>query len=453
MTVKKRIICIILIVLLVIIGSGAVYAYSILHQVSGDQLDESNLSINDMLDGNVLNIALFGIDGRDGVEGDRSDTIMIASLNFQTGTINVTSIMRDTVARIETENGTSYEKINAAYDYGGPQLAVKTLNDNFDLNITDYVVVNFDCLVDTVDALGGVEVNIADESILYWTNQYIMDVNDKTGHSDPFLESTGVQTVTGVQALAFCRNRYSDSDYGRTERQRQVVQQIVEKAMNVDLMTGINLIGKVYPYITTSLTLNEMSSIANQFMTLENKTFNSYRLPTDEKLYETMIGDVWFLFPNSLEENVIELHKLIYGIDTYTPTDNLKEISNHIAAIVANEYDCYVSGGSIILPDYINPDDYAYDPNASIDTSTDPYSSDTSSGTSDSSATSDSYTSDGSSYDNSSGSYDDTYTGDYSGSADSGYTEDSGSYGDTSDGTTTDSDISTEDTSGSDYYY
>lgn len=368
MTLKKKIICILLIVLLVVIGSGAVYAFSILHQVSGDQLDESSLSINDMLDGNIMNIALFGIDGRDDVEGDRSDTIMIASLNFETGAINVTSVMRDTVAKIDTPSGyTSYEKINAAYDYGGAQLAVKTLNENFDLNITDYVVVNFDCLVDTVDALGGVDIDIKDDAVLYWTNQYIMDVNDKTKHNDPFLESTGPQTVTGVQALAYCRNRYSDSDYGRTERQREVVQQIVQKALNADLMTGINLIGKVYPYVTTSLSLNEMTTIANKFMSLETKTFNSYRVPMDQYLYESIVGEVWFLFPNTLEQNVVELHKIIYGIDSYTPTDNLKAISQHIAAIVYNENSCYVEGGSIILPDGLDAYDYSTETTAPSD--------------------------------------------------------------------------------------
>ncbi|MEG0378269.1 MAG: LCP family protein, partial [Eubacterium sp.] len=189
MTLKKKVLCIILVCFIIIVGSGAVYGFSVLSQISGASLDESDLNINDLLDSDTVNIALFGVDGRDDVDGNRSDTIMIATLNFKTGAIKVTSIMRDLMVKIPEgkNNDATYEKINAAYDYGGPQLAVKTLNENFDLNISDYVVVNFDCLVDTVDALGGVEVNIADESILYWTNQYIYDVNDKVKKSDPFL--------------------------------------------------------------------------------------------------------------------------------------------------------------------------------------------------------------------------------------------------------------------------
>lgn len=333
MTLKKKVLCIILVCLIIIVGSGAVYGFSILHGISGEQLDESELNINDLLDEDVVNIAVFGLDGRDDVDGDRSDTIMIATMNFKTGNIKVTSVMRDLMVKIPEgkRNDVSYEKINAAYDYGGAALAIKTLNENFDLNITDYVTVNFDCLVDTVDALGGVDVNIADDSILYWTNQYIMDVNDKVKKADPFLEHTGVQTVTGVQALAFCRNRYSDSDYMRTKRQREVVEQIVQKAFNVDIFTGLNLLSKVYPYITTSLSLQEMTTYAKAFMALENKTFLDFRVPTDELSFGDMIDEVWYLVPNTLADNAVVLHKFLYDIDTYTPTDQLMKISNTIA--------------------------------------------------------------------------------------------------------------------------
>lgn len=333
MTLKKKVLCIILVCLIILVGSGAVYGFSILHGIAGDQLNEEELNINDLLDEDVVNIAVFGLDGRDDVDGDRSDTIMIATLNFKTGNVKVTSVMRDLMVQIPEgqKNNISYEKINAAYDYGGAALAVKTLNENFDLNIKDYITVNFDCLVDTVDALGGVDVNITDDSILYWTNQYIMDVNDKVKKSDPFLEHTGVQKVTGVQALAFCRNRYSDSDYMRTQRQREVVGQIAQKAFNVDIFTGINLLSKVYPYVTTSLSMQEMTTYAKAFMSLESKTFTDFRVPTDSLSYGDTIDEIWYLVPNTLADNTIVLHKFLYDIDTYTPTDQLMKISNAIA--------------------------------------------------------------------------------------------------------------------------
>lgn len=338
MTLKKKVLCIVLACLIIVVGSGAVYGFSILHGIAGEQLNEEDLNINDLLSEDVANIALFGIDGRDEVEGDRSDTIMIASINFKTGSIKVTSVMRDLLVKIPegSKNDVSYEKINSAYDYGGAQLAVKTLNENFDLNISDYVVVNFDCLVDTVDTLGGVDVNIENEDVLYWTNEFINHVNYILKKSDPQIEGIGTQHLTGVQALAYCRNRFSDDDYKRTARQREVVQQIVQKALNVDLFTGINLLGKVYPYVKTSLSLQEMTTYAKAFMTVENKTFTDYRLPLDDLSFGEMIDEVWYLVPNSLADNAVMLHKFLYESESYTPSANLLKISERVAGIAGN---------------------------------------------------------------------------------------------------------------------
>lgn len=337
MNLKAKIISVILTCLFVIVGSGGVYAYTIINQITGTQLDESDLHINDNLTEDVVNIALFGVDGRDEVEGDRSDTIMIASINFKEGNIKIISIMRDLLVEIPEgeKNDTTYEKINAAYQYGGPQLAVKTLNQNFDLNIRDYVVVNFDCLVDIVDSLGGVDVNIANEDVLTWTNEFVGHVNYILNRNDPAIPGTGPQHLTGVQALAYCRNRYSDSDYMRTQRQREVVEQIAGKAFNIDLLTAINLMGKVYPYVTTSLSLQEMTTYAKAFMSLENKSFVDFRVPTDQLLAEETIDGIWYMLPNSLADNAVVLHKFLYGTeaDTYTPSERLMEISEYIAGI------------------------------------------------------------------------------------------------------------------------
>ena len=175
MQLRKKVLSVVLVCLVILIASGAVYCFSILQGISGDRLDSSQLHINQKLDKDVSNIAVFGLDGRNDVEGDRSDTIMLVTVNYKTGNVKVTSLMRDLMVKIpETrENNVSYEKINAAYDYGGPELAVQTLNENLDLNISDYVSIDFKCLVDVVDALGGVEINIPNESVLHWTNQYL----------------------------------------------------------------------------------------------------------------------------------------------------------------------------------------------------------------------------------------------------------------------------------------
>jgi len=350
MALKKKILAVVVSLLLVVLGSTAVYGFNVFSQLSsGSQLDESNLSVNDLLSGDIVNIALFGIDGRSDVDGDRSDTIMIASVNFKTGDVKITSIMRDLLVQIPagTSNDTTYEKINAAYSYGGAQEAIKTINQNFDLNISDYVVVNFDCLVDTVDTLGGIDINIQNEDVLYWTNQYIMDVNDKTKHSDPFLEATGTQHLTGVQALAYCRNRYSDDDYGRTQRQREVVEQIFNKATKADLLTTINLLGKIYPYITTSLSLQEMTTYIQGYMSLENKTYENNRVPFDQYNSTADINGVSYVVPSTLRDNAIALHQLIYGSDeSYTPSSLVDQISSRISSMAGGNLTNYTPSTS-----------------------------------------------------------------------------------------------------------
>lgn len=325
---KKKVILVILFLIVSLIGTGLVYGFNTISQinemVAEPKMDEADLKVNNDLDIDTINIAVFGVDGRSDIEGDRTDTIMIVSMDFRNGNIKVTSVMRDLLVQIPETKDTyeSLDKINAAYAYGGPELAVKTLNENFDLNIKDYVIVNFDAMVDTVDALGGVEVNVQNEDVLEWTNKYIDDVNDKVGKADPYLETTGVQTITGVQALAYARNRFSDDDFYRTERQREVVGQIADKAFNIDMATGISLLSKVYPYIKTTLSISELTTYAKAFLESPDKQFLEFRLPTDTHVTTAMINSVSYVVPNSLADNVIALHAFIYGpVQTTTTTD------------------------------------------------------------------------------------------------------------------------------------
>ncbi len=316
---KKKIILVILFLIVSLIGTGLVYGFNTISQinemVAEPKLDETNLAVNNDLDIDTVNIAVFGVDGRSDIDGDRTDTIMIVSMDFRNGNIKVTSVMRDLLVQLPKTKDTyeSLDKINAAYAYGGPELAVKTLNENFDLNIKDYVIVNFDAMVDTVDALGGVEVNVQNEDVLEWTNKYIDDVNDKVGKADPYLEKTGVQTITGVQALAYARNRFSDDDFHRTERQREVVGQIADKAFNIDMTTGLSLLSKVYPYIKTTLSISEITTYAKAFLESPDKQFLEFRLPTDTYATTDMINGVSYVVPNNLVNNVIALHAFIYG--------------------------------------------------------------------------------------------------------------------------------------------
>lgn len=412
MTRGKKILLTVLIAVVIIMFAGGAYAYYVINSLtSAPKIEEDRLNINTNLDDAIVNIACFGIDGRDNEEvvGDRSDVIMIGTLNLHDNTIKLTSIMRDSYTKIcldevsesanfyagdkdgveweeevETaeeptddedtvidEDGTievdsskyndrvtidydnqrtvaQYDKINAAYNEGGVESSILTLNTNFDLNIKDYITVDFECLMAVVDALGGIEVDVPNEQVLEWTNKYLQDSNYYGNRNDEDLTHTGVQTLTGAQALAFARIRYSDSDFQRSIRQREVVQAIFDKAKDMDLVTAINVLNQVYPYVKTSLSLNEITEYATAILNVEDITFEDYRIPTN--LYGTsgFINETWYLFPDTLVDNCIALHKFIYGNDDYVPSNTVRQISQVINDILEDDaYDkIYKVGGS-----------------------------------------------------------------------------------------------------------
>ena len=332
MSIRKKIITFIVVLLFICGSSAAVYGFEIVSAISTGELDETELSINPLLEESSVNIALFGIDGREGLESDRSDSIMITSINFETGEIKVVSVLRDLLAQIPEgeDNGRYLEKINAAYSIGGVELAVKALNENFDLNIKDYVVVDFSCMVNAVNALDGVEVNIVDEDHLDETNKWIAEGNAYTGQNDPLISGIGKQKLTGVQALAFCRNRATGSDFGRAERQREVVTALAKKAVDMDLMTAISLIGQIYPYIKTSLELSEITTYLQAYLGLEDKTITTSQLPFNDVYTTGMIGNISYVIPADMEDNVKILHGLLYGEENYKSSETVLDISERV---------------------------------------------------------------------------------------------------------------------------
>jgi LCP family protein required for cell wall assembly len=333
MTVGKKILAVVLSAVLLVIGSGAVYLFNIKSNISGTSIDEKDVSVNKYLNHDIVNLALFGVDGRADVEGSRSDTIMIASINFKSGKVVLTSIQRDTLARI-SKNSTiktdSYTKINAAYSYGGPELSIKTLNENYDLNITDYVTISFQCMIDAVNAVGGINVNIKDDSILKYTNKYINDYNRLNNTSAKTLTHTGKNHLNGIQALAYSRNRYSDSDFGRTERQREVFGLVFKKMTKLSSLQLAGLITKISPNIKTSMSTTELTTMLQGYMQMKNKKIVNEHVPFDNYYaYVTYEGDS--IAPKSLTDNVIQLHQAIYGTKkSYTPSQTVNEISDGI---------------------------------------------------------------------------------------------------------------------------
>jgi LCP family protein required for cell wall assembly len=333
MSVGKKILAVVLSAILLVVGSGAVYLFNIRSSISGASIDDSAVSVNKYLNHDVINLALFGVDGRPDVEGNRSDTIMIVSINFKTGKTVLTSIQRDTIARIpknSTIKKESYTKINAAYSYGGPELAVKTINENYDLNITDYITISFQCMIDSVNAVGGVTINIKDDSILKYTNKYINDYNQLNNTHAKTLTHTGKNHLNGIQALAYSRNRYSDNDFGRTERQREVFNKVFNKLAKLSSLKLANLVTKIYPNIRTSMSTTELSTMLRGYMQLDSKKLTNQHVPFDN-YYAFVNYEGSSIAPKTLVDNVTLLHQSIYGSEkTYTPSNTVNEISDGI---------------------------------------------------------------------------------------------------------------------------
>ena len=276
----------------------------------------------------TVNVLIFGLDGRDNVEGDRSDTIMIASADFETGDIKITSLMRDTYTYINDTYG--YDKLNSAYSYGGSDQAITTINENFDTAITDYVTVDFTCTTEMVDAVGGVTVNIESQDELDWVNIYLADVNTQLGTYSENVPGIGEQVLNGNQALAYCRIRYvGNGDFDRTERQRVVMEQVLQKALDLNPIAQFHLIQEVLPYVDTSLSNREfITYLANVFF-MHDYTIEQDRLPTDEYVGTDLLYGVSYVFPDTLVDNIKQWYQFVYGID-YTPSSRAQSISDEI---------------------------------------------------------------------------------------------------------------------------
>ena len=278
----------------------------------------------------IVNVAVFGVDGRDDVEGDRTDTIMIASADYEHSKIKVTSLMRDTYVYVNDKYG--YDKLNAAYAFGGPTMALQTINQNFDTAITDYVTVDFTAMVSMVNSVGGITIDIKTKDELYWVNQYLNDVNEKVNSGSPQLEKTGPQTVDGPQALAYCRVRYvGDGDFDRTLRQRTVFEQVLSKALDLSVIDQYKLLMGTLPYVKTSLSTFEIIKYAGNLALMSSKTIEQTRLPTDDSNALDNIDGVSYVIPDTLVDNIKSLYTFIFEED-YTPSTTASDISEEISA-------------------------------------------------------------------------------------------------------------------------
>ena len=314
--------------LVIVIGGGAAaaaYVTSKMDKMEVEQLDANKLEINQEVEHKTgyLNVALFGVDSRDASlgKGTRSDTIMIASLNQETGEVKISSIYRDTL--LQQSDGT-YNKANAGYSFGGVEGAVALLNKNLDMNIEHYVTVNFNALSDVIDALGGLDIEMTHEEALL-TNGYYEETAKVTGREYEVVDGNeGLIHVNGGQATSFCRIRYTKGDdFKRTERQRMVIEKVVEKLQSANLATINKIIDDVFEEIGTNFTLTEILSYAKDFKKykLGETVGFPYNVSTG-----TLSGIGSTVIPTSFTSDVQQLHQFFFGDDGYTPSETVQNI-------------------------------------------------------------------------------------------------------------------------------
>jgi len=279
-------------------------------------------------------IALFGLDGRSKkIENANSDVIMIVSIDNDSGAIKIASVYRDTCFKIKK----SFRKVNSAYAEGGPAEAVSVLNQNLDLQIDDYIAVNWKTVADAVNILGGTDIDVTSQQ-MKWINGYITETVKSTGIGTMQLTHSGLQHLDGVQTVAYCRIRYDVDDFGRTQKQRDVLQQLMDKAKSANFSVLNNLIETVFPETASSIDTDKLIEMG--------KTIGKYSIASTAgfpgtKFCKTVSGND-FVFADGFAENVSALHDFLYGTDGYTPSTAVqtsgKEIDDHAGDRSGRDY-------------------------------------------------------------------------------------------------------------------
>ena len=328
----------ILVMIIALSGAFLIYMRSLLQTVDSVDLEnalESSISQQVRDDRGMAgyqNIALFGVDSRDQdlLSGDnRSDTIMICSINKKTGETRLVSVYRDTLLNI---GGGDYRKCNAAYAFGGPQQAVAMLNANLDLNITDFVTVGFEGLAETIDALGGIDLEITEEEMEYM-NSYMDDMYYEIGTEYDEVADWGMQHLSGIQATAYCRIRYTaGDDFRRAERQRTVLMLTMEKARKANPLRLAAAAGAVMGRTATSLSSGELMLFILRARMMD--ITESTGFPTEEdRIFATVNGESCVV-PYYLTTNVRKRHQTLFEQEDYEPSSTVEEFNDIINAYV-----------------------------------------------------------------------------------------------------------------------
>lgn len=326
----------ILAILTVVITSICIFAYTKVDQAVNSMQSIDKKEIKQMVNENLseetltqlkdtLTVAVFGLDSRDGEieSGANSDVIIIASINNKTGEIKMASIYRDTCLKTGDDR---YRKVNEAYAIGGPKKAVAVLSENLDLQIDEYITVNWASVATAINILGGIDADISTAEMKY-INGYITETVNSTGIGSFQLKQSGLQHLDGIQAVAHCRIRYTDNDFKRTERQREVIGQMLSKAKTADWATINNIIVTVLPTLSTSFDTGDVIALGRNILKYNLSETSGFPFTHVEKTVDKQA----FVFADDLTSNVSELHKFLYGTENYQPSKMVQSISEAVS--------------------------------------------------------------------------------------------------------------------------
>lgn len=321
------------------------------------KFDDAELEINEEIQESMetgvmkgyRNIAIFGVDSREKQldKATRTDVIMIASINQDTGEVKLVSLYRDTFLNLSTD---TYNKANLAYAYGGPKQAIAMLNMNLDMNITDFVTIGFEGVINAIDSIGGVEINVTEAEIIHLNNFQISMVGKQDGVNaagepnyvaEPGVDyepvtKAGPQLLNGLQATAYMRIRQVGNDFGRTQRQRTVIEKVAKKALTMDPSKLSGIAEAVFPQVATSLELSEILELLGGIAKYSFGETSGF--PFDGEFWTGKLGKKGScIVPTTLEENVVLLHQFFFGATEadYKPSETVKTCSQKIQSETA----------------------------------------------------------------------------------------------------------------------
>lgn len=327
----KRVLMVTCTVIVVLLLVAAIAAYALFSSIFGDIFkktdDNYDLSLK-AVDG-YYNILLLGVDSRDmdNLDGTRSDAIMVVSISEDTNDVKILSVYRDTYLKIGDTS--TYDKITHACAYDGPEMTMKSLNQALDIDISNYVVVNFKAVADLVDAVGGIEVDVEDYEIQQ-LNKYTIETAENIGCKDyKLVEKAGKQTLEGCQAVSYSRIRKGvGDDFKRTERMRTVLSLTMEKMKDMSFKDLRKLIKIMTPQVQTNISKSNILGLA--FRLPQYNIVGTQGWPFN--VTTGYVGGVSYVFPSDLVSNTIKMHQDFFGQDDYEPSALVYEISNMISA-------------------------------------------------------------------------------------------------------------------------